>query len=175
MTTCVVRRDMVQALHKKRPGMEEDIENVLFHQDNAPAHRARYTELELDVLGIGRLKHAPYSLDLAPLDFALFPAVKAHLRGIRFDDLESLRRHIKDSRDFNNVDLKGVHVCKMKPNGEKVGVESNSSETTAEKNACLKEAFSITDYYQDDSSFDPNIKTKEDAAKALAMAQKKYA
>ncbi|WAQ93937.1 hypothetical protein MAR_006408 [Mya arenaria] len=31
----VVRRDMVQALRKKRPGMEEDIENVLLHQDNA--------------------------------------------------------------------------------------------------------------------------------------------
>ncbi|XP_052783259.1 uncharacterized protein LOC128219492 [Mya arenaria] len=61
--------------------------------DNAPAHRARYTELELDVLGIGRLE--PYSPDLAPLDFALFPAVKAQLRGIRFDDLESLRCHVQ--------------------------------------------------------------------------------
>ncbi|WAR31876.1 MOS1T-like protein [Mya arenaria] len=60
-----------------------------------PAHRARYTELELDVLGIGRLEHAPYSPVLAPLDFALFPAVKAQLRGIRFDDLESLRRHVQ--------------------------------------------------------------------------------
>ncbi|WAQ94814.1 hypothetical protein MAR_007285, partial [Mya arenaria] len=50
----VVRRDMVQALRKKRPGMEEDIENVLLHQDNGPVHRAWYTELELDVLGIGR-------------------------------------------------------------------------------------------------------------------------
>lgn len=86
---------MVQALRKKRPGMEENIENVLLHQDNAPAHRARYTELELDVLGIGRLEHAPYSPDLAPLDFALFPAVKAQLRGIRFDDLESLRCHVQ--------------------------------------------------------------------------------
>ncbi|WAR29862.1 UN5CL-like protein [Mya arenaria] len=86
----VVRRDMVQALRKKRPGMEEDIEN-----DNVPAHRARYTELELDVLGIGRLERAPYSPDIAPLDFALFSAVKAQIRGIRFDDLESLRRHVQ--------------------------------------------------------------------------------
>ncbi|WAR08098.1 MOS1T-like protein [Mya arenaria] len=91
----VVRRDMVQSLRKKRPGMDEDIENVLLHQDNAPAHRARYTELELVVLGIGRLEHAPNSPDPAPLDFALFPAIKAQLRGIRFDDLESLRRHVQ--------------------------------------------------------------------------------
>ncbi|XP_052806600.1 protein GVQW3-like [Mya arenaria] len=64
-------------------------------QGNAPAHRARYTELELDVLGIGRLEPAPYSPGLAPLDFVLFPAVKAQLRGIRFDDLESLRCHVQ--------------------------------------------------------------------------------
>ncbi|XP_052797451.1 serine/arginine repetitive matrix protein 2-like [Mya arenaria] len=49
------------------------------------------------------------------------------------------------------------------------------AEATAEKNARLKEAFGISDYYQDGSSFDPNKKTKEDAAKALAMAHKKYA
>ncbi|KAH3886705.1 hypothetical protein DPMN_010718, partial [Dreissena polymorpha] len=49
------------------------------------------------------------------------------------------------------------------------------AEATAEKNARLKEAFGISDYYQDGSSFDPNRKAKEEAAKALAMAHKKYA
>lgn len=49
------------------------------------------------------------------------------------------------------------------------------AEATAEKNAKLKEAFGISEYYQDGSSFDPNRKAKEEAAKALAMAQKKYA
>lgn len=49
------------------------------------------------------------------------------------------------------------------------------AEATAEKNARLKEAFGISEYYQDGSSFDPNRKAKEEAAKALAMAQKKYA
>ncbi|XP_052797464.1 uncharacterized protein LOC128229702 [Mya arenaria] len=48
------------------------------------------------------------------------------------------------------------------------------AEATAENNARLKEAFGISDYYRDGSSFDPNRKTKEDATKALAMAQKKY-
>jgi len=48
------------------------------------------------------------------------------------------------------------------------------AEATAEKNARLKEAFGIGEFYQDGSSFDPNRKAKEEAAKALAMAQKQY-
>jgi serine/arginine repetitive matrix protein 2 len=39
----------------------------------------------------------------------------------------------------------------------------------------LKEAFGISEYYVDGSSLDPNRKAKEDEAKAVAMAQKKYA
>ncbi|XP_021346348.1 serine/arginine repetitive matrix protein 2-like isoform X2 [Mizuhopecten yessoensis] len=48
------------------------------------------------------------------------------------------------------------------------------AEATLQKNARLKEAFGISDQYVDGSSFDPDRKTKEEAAKALAMAQKKY-
>lgn len=88
----MVRRDLLRALRKKRPDKADNIENVLLHQDNAPPHVARRTELELDVLGIGRLGHAPYSPDLAPLDFAFFPKVKGQLRGIHFDSLASLRQ-----------------------------------------------------------------------------------
>lgn len=49
------------------------------------------------------------------------------------------------------------------------------AQATAEKNARLKEAFGIGDSYVDGSSFDPNRKAKEEQAKAVAMAQKKYA
>ena len=48
------------------------------------------------------------------------------------------------------------------------------AEATAEKNAKLREAFGLSEHYVDGSSFDPNRKAKEEAAKALAMAQKKY-
>ena len=49
------------------------------------------------------------------------------------------------------------------------------AEANQEKNKRLKEAFGISDYYVDGSSFDPNRKAKEEEAKAVAMAQKKYA
>ena len=49
------------------------------------------------------------------------------------------------------------------------------AEANQEKNKKLKEAFGISDYYVDGSSFDPNRKAKEAEAKAKAMAQKKYA
>jgi hypothetical protein len=45
----------------------------------------------------------------------------------------------------------------------------------SQKNKRLKEAFGISEYYVDGSSLDPNRKAKEDEAKAVAMAQKKYA
>ena len=43
----VIRRDLVNSIRKKRPGKE--IEDFLLHQDNAPAHRADSTVLELDL------------------------------------------------------------------------------------------------------------------------------
>jgi serine/arginine repetitive matrix protein 2 len=49
------------------------------------------------------------------------------------------------------------------------------AEANQEKNKRLKEAFGISEYYVDGSSLDPNRKAKEDEAKAVAMAQKKYA
>ena len=49
------------------------------------------------------------------------------------------------------------------------------AEAAREKNAKLRDAFGIGDNYVDGSSFDSERKAKEEAAKALAMAQKKYA
>ena len=48
------------------------------------------------------------------------------------------------------------------------------AEAAQEKNARLREAFGLGEYYVDGSAFDPDRKAKQEAAKALAMAQKKY-
>ena len=85
----MIRRNLLQALRKKRPNVLA--EQIIFHQDNAPAHRAASTELELDVLGFERIIHPPYSPDLAPMDFCVFPTLKSELRGKRFDNLDQLR------------------------------------------------------------------------------------
>jgi [histone H3]-lysine36 N-dimethyltransferase SETMAR len=63
---------------------------MILHQDNAPPHTASSTQLEIDVLGFQRLSHPPYSPDLAPMDFRVFPEVKSQLRGSHFDSGEEL-------------------------------------------------------------------------------------
>ena len=49
---------------------------VFFLHDNAPAHRAFATKKKLAYLGYQCLDHPPYSPDLAPSDYRLFPGLK---------------------------------------------------------------------------------------------------
>ena len=57
---------------------------VLFLHDNAPAHRALATQKKLAYPGFQYLDHPPYSPDLAPSDYHLFPGVKKQLKGRHF-------------------------------------------------------------------------------------------
>jgi len=52
--------------------------------DNAPAHRALATQKKLAYLGFQCLDHPPYSPDLAPSDYHLFPGLKKQLKGRHF-------------------------------------------------------------------------------------------
>ena len=54
----------------------EVTKGVLILQDNAPAHRVLATQNQLAYLGFQCLDHPPYSPDLAPLDYHLFPGLK---------------------------------------------------------------------------------------------------
>ena len=57
---------------------------VLFLQDNALAHQELATQKKLNYLGFQCLDHPPYSLDLAPSDYHLFPGLKKQLKGRHF-------------------------------------------------------------------------------------------
>jgi len=57
---------------------------VLFLHDYALAHRALATQKTLAYLGFQCLDHPPYSLDLAPSDYHLFPGLKKQLKGRHF-------------------------------------------------------------------------------------------
>jgi histone-lysine N-methyltransferase SETMAR len=52
------------------------IKDVLFLHDNAPAHRTLSTKKKLAKLGFQYLDHPPYSPDLSPSDYHLFPGLK---------------------------------------------------------------------------------------------------
>ena len=72
-------------LQRKRPKIAK---NFILHQDNATPHTAGLTRAFLAKFKIEVLGHTPYSPDLAPCDFWLFPKLKACLRGCRFKNDE---------------------------------------------------------------------------------------
>jgi histone-lysine N-methyltransferase SETMAR len=57
---------------------------VIFHQDNAPAHESVLAMGKLRDLHYELLEHPPFTPDLAPTDFCLFPKLKLFLAGLRF-------------------------------------------------------------------------------------------
>jgi len=61
-------------LNEKRLGKFTKV--VLFLHDNAPAHRTLATQKKLAYLGFQYLDHPPYTPDLAPSDYHLFPGLK---------------------------------------------------------------------------------------------------
>jgi len=59
---------------------QEVHQGVLFLHDNASTHRALATQKKLANLGFQCLDHTPYSADLAPSDYRLFPGLKNNLK-----------------------------------------------------------------------------------------------
>jgi histone-lysine N-methyltransferase SETMAR len=73
---------MKTELQEKRPQLAH--KKILFHHDNAPAHTYRAVAAKLMELGFQLVPHPPYSPDLAPSDYYLFPNTKKWLAGRRF-------------------------------------------------------------------------------------------
>ena len=67
-------------MRTKRPHMLT--RDWFFHWDNAPVHTAAIVRNWFAARDIQLLEHAPYSPDLAPADFFLFPKVKEQLSGL---------------------------------------------------------------------------------------------
>ena len=63
---------------------------VLFQHDNAPAHSVAIATAKLVELRYELLPHSPYSPDLTPCDFFLFPNMKKWLGGKRFTSNEEV-------------------------------------------------------------------------------------
>ena len=63
-----------------RNGQGKLTQGVLLLQDNAPAHTSQVDMTAATKCGFKILLHQPYSPDMAPSDFSLFPKQKPHLR-----------------------------------------------------------------------------------------------
>ena len=68
---------------------------MILHHDNARPHTAKKTSEVIEKLNFNLLPHPPYSPDLAPADFCLFPKMKALLRGHLFDNRDNLEREVR--------------------------------------------------------------------------------
>ena len=73
---------------------------IILHHNNASSHTARQTIDYLKEQNIELMSHCPYSPDLSPNDFFLFPNIKQKMRGQRFSSpqeaVESFQNHISE-------------------------------------------------------------------------------
>ena len=64
--------------------------SVLLLHDNAPAHTSRVVMTAATECGFEVLLHPPYSPDMTPSDFCLFPKLTSNLRGTQFGSYEGV-------------------------------------------------------------------------------------
>ena len=78
------------------------------HHDNAPSHTSFAVREFLAQNKITTLPHPPYSPDLAPCDFFLFPKLKTHLKGHNFGTVENVQTA---ARALNNISTEDFLHC----------------------------------------------------------------
>ena len=81
---------LMEKVRRKRRNLWEN-KQWLLHHDNAPAHSALSIRQFLTSRHVTTLDHPPYSPDLAPCDFFLFPKLKSVLKGNRFEDIDDIK------------------------------------------------------------------------------------
>ena len=79
--------------HWKRPALFKSAQ-WHFQQDNAPVHNSILVTDYLTKMGIKTVSHPPYSPDLAPCDFWLFPKLKEKLRDSHYETIEEMKEAV---------------------------------------------------------------------------------
>ncbi|KAI6658251.1 Transposase [Oopsacas minuta] len=106
--------NLIKNIEKYRPKTGTQGMKILI--DNASSHTAKLNKNFLDVEGLELLPHPPYSPDLAPYDFWLFPKLKIYLQGKDFNTLQALgtglHQYFKSipEEEYRNVFYKWVEV-----------------------------------------------------------------
>ena len=75
-------------IKKRRRGLIST--GVILHHDNASAHTSYHVLSTIHNLRYELLRHSPYSPDLAPSDYYLFPLLKKYLKARRYEDRSAL-------------------------------------------------------------------------------------
>jgi histone-lysine N-methyltransferase SETMAR len=74
--------------------------------DNAPAHKAASVCQFLTRKNVTTLYHPPYSPDLSPPDYFLFPKLKMKLKGLHFVDVAEIQGAVTD--EVKKVQKRGI-------------------------------------------------------------------
>ena len=112
-----VLTQLVDFYQKHRPCT--GVRGIKLLHDNTPAHKSATVQEYLKESGLDVLDHPPYSPDLSPCDFWLFPRLKEMLAGHRFESCcgigsavyQCLQHIPKD--DYRAAFRKWVDRCKM--------------------------------------------------------------
>ena len=84
-----VLREFRKRFRRKRPALFK-LGQWHFYQDNAPVHNSILVTDYLTKMDIKIVPHCPYSPDLTPCDFWLFPK----LRGCRYETIEEMKEAV---------------------------------------------------------------------------------
>ena len=112
-----VLTQLVDFYQKRRP--HTGVRGIKLLHDNAPAHKSAKVQEYLKESRLDVLDHPPYSPDLSPCDFCLFPRLQKMLAGHRFESLCGIGsavyqclQHIP-KEDYGAAFWKWVDQCKM--------------------------------------------------------------
>jgi histone-lysine N-methyltransferase SETMAR len=102
---------LLKGISRVKPQFRAEGSWFLLH-DNAPSHSALVVKTFLAKHDVVEISHPPYSPDLAPADFFLFPSVKTALQWKRFQDVEDIKKNVM--AELNTVPLEAFADCLQK-------------------------------------------------------------
>lgn len=76
----------------EKRGQNKWDDGVFLLHDNAPCHTSKIAKEKIRSTGFIELYHPPYSPDLAPSDYFLFPKLKNYMRGRKYNSDEQVRK-----------------------------------------------------------------------------------
>jgi histone-lysine N-methyltransferase SETMAR len=107
---CKVLADLRYRLRNRRRGYLAD--GIYLLHDNASSYTAKIVKDALEPTGLTVVSHPPYSPDLAPSDFYLFPHLKKALRGKKYQDDSEVLADVQSYFDSlpETFFLKGIEM-----------------------------------------------------------------
>ncbi|KAL4126973.1 hypothetical protein QTP88_011171 [Uroleucon formosanum] len=81
----------------------------ILHHDNAPCHRAFSVSRFLTSKNIAVLPQAPYSPDMSPCDFFLFPQTKLVVKGTHFESITDIQNAV--TRVLQDIPVEAFQKC----------------------------------------------------------------